>query len=1434
MKKEYTLGLDIGTNSVGWAVVDENRQLVRKGKKRLWGVRMFDESSDASERRTYRNSRRRIQRRKERITLLRDLFSSEINKVDTTFFQRMDESFYTLEDRNIKCNDLFNNFMTNKEYYDTYPTIWHLRKELCTSKEKADIRLIYLACHHIVKYRGNFLQEGEVFVKGDVKYLVDIMNQINDSITETREFFESEDGNDGNDFSSYLANVEFNDELMLNMLAILNPNNKEIILNNEKINNKGVNAKINNLKMLLNVTNKDIYGDMIIDLLVKNEKNISTTKIVKSLKEEKKVLNLYSENLENEVEDLISTFDDLANIIEILPQLKYITDYVKLEILLGDNNLLSSAFVSQYDRHKCELNSLKYLLKKYDNDQNYYNKMFRQIDSKIIGLKGDKEANYAQYVGLNSVNSTKQKNFKHAPYEAFLTYVKRILSEIQVLVIDESDLNLIKDLLTKAEEHSLLLRINGSSNGSIPKQLHLQELKLILNNQKEYYPFLSDLDVRYNITTYDKILEIFKFKRDYFVGPLKGEEFSWVIKNNDEKVYPWNFEQVVNMDETAQKFITRMLNKCTYLKGEKDYCLPKDSLTYSEYNVLNYLNTLKIDNQRISLELRNELYNEVFLKNNKVTSKKIREYIFTHYNKKLGDTDIPEVTCSLSSHIKFKEIFGDEFENSKELIENIISDITIFEDKKILVRRLESIYNLSADKIKQIKSLNYKKTARLCKNLLNDLLISQIDLETGEVIKEYHGILSIMRGNMSNLQEILFSPLFNTTAAIDDYNKKVMESKEEDNSLLSFLDENVTISPVWIRPFIQSIRIIDELEDILGQKIDYFVVECTRTNKAEKKKQSKSRYDDLKEKIVEASKKFGNELLAYHINTKDLLNRIDDETIVNGVKNSDAIYFYFSQLGKDMYTGEDIDLDDLLSSNSKYDIDHIYPQSLVKDDSISNRVLTSKALNNKKQNNFLCEAGVLSPGIYKFHKLLLESNLISKTKYNRLTEKEVDENILGNFAARQKVATDQAVKALITTLKLYKNVEETHIIYSKAENISDFRKEYNIYKSRTANNYHHAHDAYLNAVLGKMFDDYFRSRQYLKNYRIRQENDEAKQETTNFMKIVKYPRTRSKTDVTPIWRGKEDIDIIEYNIKNTFDIQETTRTYIGNNMYSKTTILPKENGTVKVKNFTPNGNEYDIEKYGGITSSSYSKYAIIKYKEKNKDVTQLIAVPRIYLDEDGTNTKLMQYIESELHKKDYTIEHNCIKTNVIIREEKTEYIITGKTGESYVLKNAKDRNFDYKSIEIIHNIDKYLNMISEKNNKYVVEQDKIILHATKKHNGKFYNHNIEITRENLDYLYQQIIDLYSKDIYVNLTQTKAIIDLMKTSNFKLEINDYVLLISNILDFLKTNERKEIDLRLIGGAKQAGQLKINSKLRTGMKFIQYSNTGLREKVLYEVK
>ena len=54
------------------------------------------------------------------------------------------------------------------------------------------------------------------------------------------------------------------------------------------------------------------------------------------------------------------------------------------------------------------------------------------------------------------------------------------------------------------------------------------------------------------------------------------------------KIYPWNFENVIDVEQSAENFIRRMTNKCTYLIGED--VLPKDSLLYSKFMVLNELN----------------------------------------------------------------------------------------------------------------------------------------------------------------------------------------------------------------------------------------------------------------------------------------------------------------------------------------------------------------------------------------------------------------------------------------------------------------------------------------------------------------------------------------------------------------------------------------------------------------------------------------------------------------------------------------------------------------------------------------------------------------------------------------------------------------------------------------------------------------------------
>lgn len=153
--KNYYIGLDIGDTSVGWSVMDKEYNLLKFKKRNMWGVRLFSQGKTAAKRRVYRGSRRRYQRRKQRINLLKQLIGKMVLEVDQNFFMYLEKGYQTTEDKGYLFN-LFNDTNYNdKKYYQKYPTIYHLRNELCLSKEKADPRFIYLALHHMIKYRDN-------------------------------------------------------------------------------------------------------------------------------------------------------------------------------------------------------------------------------------------------------------------------------------------------------------------------------------------------------------------------------------------------------------------------------------------------------------------------------------------------------------------------------------------------------------------------------------------------------------------------------------------------------------------------------------------------------------------------------------------------------------------------------------------------------------------------------------------------------------------------------------------------------------------------------------------------------------------------------------------------------------------------------------------------------------------------------------------------------------------------------------------------------------------------------------------------------------------------------------------------------------------------------------------------------------------------------
>ena len=1242
---------------------------------------------------------------------------------------------------------------------------------------KVDIRFIYLAVAHILKYRGNFLMPGDEFIQSDYAQIHDAFTDINATLVEMSNNFEEYEDN----IDDYFAQIDttgcFYEKL------------KEIL-----VNVKGISNKKKELTNLFNTPKKSLANELIIPLLSGSKINLSNLSIIKNEKHEKIDVTLDDENLEEVQNNACEEIGIMAPIFSKITELKRISDFYFVIKILNSKESISSAMVDIYNDHQKDLKELKQFFKKYSKEA--YSAVFR------IDKNDSNKNNYPHYIGYDkvSVNSKNKvaKRFAHCSRVDFYNFLKKKLLEIK----DEDAQNEILKFINKMDDDSFLLKQKSNKNGALPMQLHLAELKKILKNQANNYAFLNEKDES-GITNIDKIIAIFKFKVPYYVGPLnKKSDFAWV-ERTDERIKPWNFDRVVDVDSTAAKFIERMQNKCSYLKGDNDFCLPKSSIVFSEYNCLAYLNKLMINGSYLSVQDKEKIFNEVFLVKKQPTRKDLANYFQTNYNANVLTTtakEIPEVNCNMASYCDMKRIFGNSFSKYKDEIENIIKDITVFEDKTVLERRLHK-YGLPNEIIKQLKGLNYSKYANLCMKLLNELVITNPN--TGEI---QGTVLEIMRKTNLNLQEILYLKDYRLIDAINEYNEEfISDNKKMD--IKEYLDEFVTISPLYKRPLIQSYHIIEEIETIFNRPIDEYYIECTRTNKAEKKA-SVSRYDNLK-RLYNACK--GNTQLINEKIDFDELNKSLDEN-KNALK-SDLLFLYFTQLGRCMYSLEPIDIEEL-KDNSKYDIDHIYPQSLIKDDSIANRVLVKKTLNNSKSDKFLYEANVLNPKAYAFYKKLYESNLISKEKYTRLTEKEIPSSKLDKFVNRQIVSTNQAVKSLIQTLKEYHNVKDTNIIYSKAENVSAFRHKFDLVKSRTANNFHHAHDAYLNVIVGGVLNKYFSYRhfnEYKDVARIKNNGD-----TLNVDKIFEKEVVINGNVV--IWNKNELIKRIKHDMYERFDISETIRTYNSNIMIPKVTILPASNDQlIGVKSTTKVA---DTTKYGGLKSNSFSKYVLLETLNKGKVTSILEAIPKM------KENNVDEYLQA-IGYSDYKIMCNNVKINVTLIQEKKKFVITGKTGDFYVIKNLNDRFFSYSEMFTIKKIDKYLDFIS--NNEHVVGNENMIIISKAKEG----NNDVILTKEEIDNLINRILQMYATATY-NYGNIMSLIDNIENNFPSLKLSTKIEVINELLKLLKTNERKLADLTKIGLSKNSGVLKINKKLSKGTKIILESYTGYYKKVLYEVK
>lgn len=1306
-QKDYYIGLDIGTDSIGWAVTDKDYNILNFKGNAQWGIRLLDESKTAEERRNFRSSRRRTQRNKFRVQCLEMLFNEEIAKKDVSFYQRLHDSNLWEEDKSIKGKySLFNDIdFTDKDYYKKYPTIYHLRKALVKNKEPVDVRLVFLAVSHIVKNRGHFLFDSDSLGSDAMPCFDDIWNEL----------------------TVYLA-----DEYEVN----LDCTKKDAICDILKNKNLSVTAKKLALINEFSIDKKDSQSTAIITILAGGTANAADLFFDDELKESEAPKITFSSGYDEKSVVYESVLGDRFELVE---RLKAIYDWALLADILNNHGYISFAKCAVYEKHKNDLLVLKQFVKKYVPTK--YNLIFNENKKGVC--------NYLAYSGYSSKGSVEKK----CNQQDFIDFLKKQLPK-------ENDDEKYIQMYSEIALGTFMPKIVSKDNAVIPMQVNKAELSIILENAAGYLPFLTEKDENGKSVS-EKILDVFSFRIPYYVGPLnKHSKNSWVERTSD-KIYPWNFENVVDVDKSAEKFIERLTSKCTYIFDAD--VLPKNSLLYSKFAVLNELNNLKIDGKEIDVDLKQKIYCELFERNNKVTVSRLKKYL-----KCYGvDGEITGIDGDFKNSLKSKRDFYAYNLNDFEK-EEVIKAITIFgDDKGLLKKRLNILFGdkLSKEDISKISKLKYTGWGRLSREFLSE--VQAPCNESGEV----NNIIGFMWDTNNNLMQLL-SGNYGFLDVIDAVNG------DRQFTTLRKEVEKLYVSPKVKRPIYQAMQIIEELVKVNGCEPKKIFVEVARGE--EEKKRTVSRKQRLLD-LYKACKK----------DNEDLYNAIA-ATDENEFRR-DALYLYYTQFGKCMYTGKSIALEEIYNKNL-YDIDHIFPRSKIKDDSLDNRVLVTKKSNEEKGNVYPIAQSIREDR-KDFWKMLLDKELISKKKFERLTRSiPLTDDELSSFINRQLVETRQSTKAIAQLLeKRYKS----EIVYVKANLVSEFRQKFDFVKCREVNDFHHAKDAYLNIVVGNVYNTRFNHSRFI---------SDLQEGKVSLNQMFAY-------DTDNAWSAfgdKKSIDIVKHTMAKN-NIRFTRYAFKQKGGLFDQNILKKGNGQVSIKSNSP---LEDINKYGGYNRATSTCFSLISYiNEKGETVKQFVPVD---LHEESKYLKNPKaFIDNKL-SVDSTVVIPCVKYNTLVSVDGFRMHISSKSGggSKLVYKPAMQLVLDSVQEKYVKKIANYLTKCVElREEKHITEYD-------------------GITFESNALLYKVLCDKLTDTVLNVKFANTANIMLAKNSLFEtLSLKKQCDVLMQILSILHANIRSG-DLTLLGESKQSGIITTSSKVApakniTSFKIINQSITGLFE-------
>lgn len=1179
MKEVYNIGLDIGTSSVGYAMTDAKGRLLRFHKRPTYGSVLFEEAQTAKERRQKRSARRRLARRRKRIKLLQALVAPDVCAADPEFFLRMNESFLWAEDS--KYEKFYAKlpkalFVDGTVSVETLPTIYHIRNELVKSTKQADIRYVYLAMHHIIKYRGHFLMEGQT--------LSDIGAEAPQKMQELLELL-----TDPESFACGLAPAENAAKEICHAMG------------NHSLRGLARREQIQKLLYADKKKESKEAAQSLASLLLGYKGSLKALIGYESQTDAPEKTSLGAIEGETEETYLAGMTEAQA---EVFTRILELYRWQLFAEIRQNGQTISDMMVARYEKHGLDLEKLKAWVKAYQPDKFYA--LFRDDEN----AKG-----YAAYTDhLRKPKKFKKEKLQRCTQDEFYKVLKAMLTGNK----DAEAAAAAQPMLEAIDEPNGFLPLQRINlNGQIPNQIQAEELAKILDAQGKYYPTLRE--------NREKILSICTFRLPYYVGPLYQDKNSpfqkWIVRDMTQPAYPWNFFDVVNQTATAEGFIANLRNKCTYLPIED--VLPLHSLLYEEYLMLNELNRVRVKGNLIrDVQLKKRMMDELFAKNKsvsyKVFAKWLRQnspYTDVTENDISGTQEPGKFTASLRTRYDLEKHGFTVSDQTMQQLETLVRWSTIFEDRSILKQLIQEHYpEITDNQLSFLVQRRYTGWGRLSEKLLMRVL--------GEYENQPATIMDVLRATNENFMQVLNNPQYHFQEEIA--KERLMELGEPKEEIEYDEIRKLQVSPALKRGIWTAVRIVKELIEHQGCHPHAIYLENTREETPDEKKQrTQSRLNQVEQMYKElaedkTAEKVPSECWEVLKNCRDK-KKLDDQQ-----------YLYLLQLGKSLYSGKPLDFDQLSATTQ---IDHILPQCYIVDNSIENRALVLSGENQRKADNLLL-ADSIRDSQRLWWNYLRQKGLMGEKKFKNLTRSVVSEEDKQKFIARQLVETGQMVQCVTELFKRY--YPDVHVSGIKAGLSSELREQYGLYKIRELNDMHHAYDAFLAATMGNFVERFMpwldnessAAIRFRKAQEAKKDDDDNKVDLSSKhgMILAKFSQDQKDADTGEIIRnaqqdicylkavwGYHDGHVVFQKRQKSGAIYDETR-YRAGSVKAKL-CLKKDLSTMK---------------YGGYNKEYPAYIAAISYQRGKKRVGELVNVP-IYLAEaiEKNPNALLDYLEKD-------------------------------------------------------------------------------------------------------------------------------------------------------------------------------------------------------------